>query len=174
MEKTLKSRTISFGLCFLALLFMAAFTPLFGQTAVKLEVLLNEKAVTWSQAADFVLEASDSFKPSPDQQAGISAADDSQKAAYNFAADKKWLPKKAVPDGAVKLNGISVLLMQSFDLKGGLFFRISKSPHHAFRELVYRGVISGEADPDTVVSGQQLLLMVSKILAITEGKEAQK
>ncbi len=58
--------------------------------------------------------------------------------------------------------------MRSFDLKGGIFFSLTKSPHHAYRELVYRGIIRGKADPDMPVSGRDLLLMINRILAVKE------
>jgi len=60
------------------------------------------------------------------------------------------------------------LLMQSFDLKGGIFYRIAKGPHHAYRELVYKNVIRGYTDPKMPVSGQQLLSLISRILAMEE------
>lgn len=133
-------------------------TSLFAQTAARLEALLNEPALNWSAAAAFVLEAAD--------VSGAAGAAD----AFGVAAERKWLPKKAVPDGAARLDGIALLLMGSFDLKGGMFYRLAKSPHHAYRELVYRGFIRGEADPAMPVSGQQLLLIVSRILSEKEGQ----
>jgi len=139
------------------LLFLVLFSvPLFSQTAGRLETMLNEKELNWSQAAAFVLEAADvevreASPPDP---------------AFSFAAEQKWLPKNAVPGEAVRLNGVALLLMRSFGLNGGLFYELSKSPHHAYRELVYKNVIRGNADPDMPVSGQDLLFMVSRILSM--------
>jgi len=139
----------------LAFLFFIAFAPLYSQTAARLETLLEKPAITWSDAAAFVLEASDTAVSNP--------AD-----AFRYAMEHQWLPKNAAIDDTVRLNGISLLLMRSFNMKGGIFFNLFKSPHHAYRELVYRGVIRSETDPDMAVSGQQMLLMVSRLLAIKE------
>ena len=81
-------------------------------------------------------------------------------------AKQTWLPKNASLGDSARLNGVALLLMQSFDLEGGIFYRISKSAHHAYRELTYKKVIRGSADPDMPVSGPQLLLMTNRILAM--------
>jgi len=140
----------------IALLFlMSLFTaPLSSQTAERLEALLETPELSWSEAAAFILEASDmgSYGMAP----------------FHYAMEQKWLPKNASPDDAARLNGIALLLMQSFELKGGIFYRISKSPHHAYRELVYKKIIRSNTDPDMPVSGPQLLLIVSRILSAKE------
>jgi len=140
-----------------ALFFLGLFlsAPLFAQTAEKLEALMNEKALNWSQAAAFVLEASMEPASNPGD-------------AFSFAAGQKWLPKNAAPEDPARLNGVALLLMQSFDLKGGIFYGAFKGPHHAYRELVYKKVIRGNTDPDMPVSGQQLLLMLGRILSLQE------
>ena len=135
----------------------------FAQTAAKLEALLNEKALTWSAAAAFVLEASGAAD-SPDP------AD-----AFRFAAEREWLPKNAAPEDAARLDGVALLLMRSFELKGGIFYSLLKNPHHAYRALVYKNVIRGNVDPDMPVSGSELLLMINRIFSIKEkeGKAAK-
>jgi len=139
---------------------------LFAQTAEKLEVLLNAPELSWSQAAAFVLEAAN---VEIDGKASLQAAPENvSDQAFRFAADKKWLPKAVLPEEAAKLNGIALLLMQSFDMKGGIFYRLAKGPHHAYRELVYKNVIRGYTDPQMPVSGQQLLSLIGRILSMEE------
>jgi hypothetical protein len=139
----------------------------FAQTAAGLEALLNEPALTWSATAAFVLEAADSLNPT----GALDTAAISNEDAFLFAAEREWLPKNAAPDDAARLNGVALLLMRSFDLKGGIFYSLFKGPHHAYRELVYKGLIRGDADPEMTVSGRQLLLIVSRILSVKEENE---
>ena len=134
--------------------------PLTAQTALKLETLLQKPVLSWSDAAVFVLEASEA------------AVYNNPADAFTFAMEKKWLPKNAMGNETAQLNGIALLLMQSFGLKGGIFYGIGKSPHHAYRELVYKRIIRGDSDPRKSVSGEELLAMVSRILSNKE-KEAE-
>jgi hypothetical protein len=61
--------------------------------------------------------------------------------------------------------------MGAFGIKGGVMYSVTKSPHYAYRELVYQGIIQGRADPGLAVSGDLLLFMVSKVLDRIEGEE---
>jgi hypothetical protein len=133
---------------------------LFAQTAARLEALIDEPAVNWEQAAAFVLEAAD---------AGYGGTDD----AFSFAASQNWLPKNIEQNDAVSYKGAAFLFMQSFKIKGGIFYRLTKSPHHAYREMVYMDVIRGGIDPDAVVSGKELLFMLNRLLSIIEEEAAK-
>lgn len=146
-------------------LFLLLSSPLCAQTAAKLEALLLEPEINWSTAAAFVLEASDSAESSASVEAGVFSSENS---SFILCSENNWLPKNTAPDDTVRFKGIALLLMRSFDLKGGIFFSLTKSPHHAYRELVYRGIIRGKADPDMPVSGRDLLLMINRILAVKE------
>jgi len=155
-------RTLFFLAGFFVLqIFAAPPVQLFAQTAARLEALLNKAEITWADAAGFVLEASENLS-----NAG---GDD----AFRFAAQRNWLPKNAASGDTARFDGTALLLMQSFGFKGGIFFGIGKSPHHAYREMVYKGVIKGDPDPRAAVSGRELLLMINRILAMKE-KETQK
>jgi len=134
--------------------------PLFAQapersmsTAQEIETLLSAKTVTYAQAARFVLEASNAL------------ATDNHEEAFNYAVQQDWLPKKLSSDDSARLNNISLLLMRSFKLKGGIMYAITNSPHYAYRELVYLNVIQNRSDPSVLVSGEQLLYYINRILA---------
>jgi len=138
-------------LCFCVLGVLSA------QTGAEIEALLKTSSVTYAQAAGFVLKASE-------------AAVSGQKAAFDYAVERGWLPKNASPDSAARLDGISLLFMQSFHFKGGLFYTLFKNPHYAYRELAARGAFKGKSDPFMAVSGEQLLFITSRILSIVEGE----
>jgi len=141
-----------FTLCFLA---GAVFT--FAQSpAAEVETLLNAATVTYAQAARFVLEAAD-----------VAEIRDPGE-AFNYAAERKWLPKEVSVNDTVRFDGISLLLMRSFDIKGGIMYTLSKSKHHAYRELVYRDVIQSKSDPAMTVSGGELLFLIGRLLSEQE------
>ena len=121
-------------------------------TANEMETLLQTSAITYAQASRFVLEA-----------ANIMAATDPNE-AFRYAAELKWLPKDTGPGDLARLDGISLLLMRCFGIKGGLFYSITKSPHFAYRELVYKNIIQGRTDPAMDVSGELLLFIITRLL----------
>jgi hypothetical protein len=130
---------------------------LFAQTAAdEIEALLGTRAVTYAQAARFVLEAAD-----------VTVIADPAE-AFQYAAERNWLPKQASADQAARLDGISLLVMHSFGIKGGIWFSLVKSPHFAYRELAYQDIIQGRLDPAMAVSGDNLLYIVNRVLSQRE------
>jgi len=122
-------------------------------TAAEIETLLSAKTITYAQASRFVLEAANALTT------------DNPEEAFNYAVQQNWLPNKIAANDTAKLSNISLLLMQSFKTRGGIMYTFAKSPHYAYRELVYLNVIQNRADPSMFVSGEQLLYYVNRILA---------
>ena len=141
------------GLFFFAcfLLFVAV-VPLFSQNAEEIEVLLSRDAVTYEEAAWFVLRIA--------EVPGISGSAE----AFDYAWERYWLPSGAEPGAAARLDGVALLVMQSFGYKGGAMYTMTKSSRYAYRELVYCGVIQGRVEPAMNVSGELLLYMAGRVL----------
>ena len=152
-------------LFFICLLMCFFSVFLSAQTAEKLEELLKNPAVSYEQAAWFVLEAADIWDLSNNAAAAGSYE------AFVVAMEQEWLPKKAGFDDTARLDGVSLLIMGSFGLKGGIFYSWTKNPHYAYRELVYQDVIQGRADPTMKVSGDTLVFLVSRVLSAIENSE---
>ena len=145
----MKRILLFFGVCALIT------APIFAQTAAELESLLATDALSYEQAASFVLRAAD-----------VTASG----SAFNYASDQKWLPARAAPGDKAALDGISLLVMGAFGIKGGIMYSATKSPRYAYRELVYQGIIQGRADPGLVVSGERLLFIIGRALDRFEGE----
>jgi len=144
-----------FLLCFL----IAVPCLLFGQTAERILRFLEQDQVSYRDAALLVLEAAGHL-----ESAKQTSADD----AFSFAMERGWLPKNAAPDGAARLNGIALLLMRSFGLKGGVMYSLAKNPHYSYRELVYKNIIQGKTDPKMLVPGDKFLILINRLLALEE------
>jgi outer membrane protein OmpA-like peptidoglycan-associated protein len=127
---------------------------LHAQTADVIQTLLQTPAVTYAQAADFVLEAAD--------VTGFDKTDEND--SLRFAVAKKWLPKKAAAQDAISLERLSLLIMKAFGLKGGPMYTIFKSAHYSYREMVYKDFIQGRSDPTMKVSGEKMLFIVNRLL----------
>jgi len=145
-----------FLLCFLLAAPCFVFGPqLFAQTADRIEKLLSQEQVSYSDSALLVLEASGRIDPQH-----LESADE----AFSFATERGWLPKGAKANGNTRLNGLSLLVMQAFEIDGGFFYALFKNPHYAYRAMIYRGIIQGRSDPQMSVSGSLLLYTVNKAM----------
>jgi hypothetical protein len=131
-------------------LFFAALSALPAQTVVHdMDALLDSEAVTWAEAARFVLPS-----------AGVEAAGAAQ--AFAAAAERGWLPRNAEPSGIPNFAGVSFLLMQAFDLSGGVLYSLFPGPRYSYRELVYKGILQGARDPSWKVSGVRLISLIGR------------
>ena len=128
---------------------------LHAQTAQAIEDLLDSPAVNMQEAAWLVLEAANI--------SGIAGPAE----AFQYAADQRWLTNVAAND-SIRLDRLSFLIMQAFNIRGGIFYGIIGGPHYAYRELVNRGIIMGRIDPAMAVSGEDLLFIVNRVLAFQE------
>jgi hypothetical protein len=150
-----------FLLCFLMAAPCFVFGPrsfapqLLAQTADRIERLLSQDQVSYRDSALLVLEASGHL-----DLLGKASADD----AFSFAVERGWLPKDAEANGNTKLNGLSLLIMQAFEIDGGFFYSFFKNPHYAYRAMVYRDIIQGRSDPQMPVTGSLLLYTVNKAI----------
>jgi hypothetical protein len=116
--------------------------------AAELDAVLETAVLSRLQAARFI-EAS---APSPG------------------AAEEGWLPKEAVLADPVSLGELSFLLMRAFNIKGGFMYALLPGPRYAFRTLVSRSLIQGEADPAMTVSGERFLHILGNVLSLAGGE----
>jgi outer membrane protein OmpA-like peptidoglycan-associated protein len=111
-----------------------------------MDILLETEAVSFGQAARFVLITTDWIDPA-------SAAG----AAYALAREKGWLPEKSLEQSPIRTGELSFLIMNAFDMKGSFLYSLFPGPRYAFRELDYLGLLPGRRDPALPVSGEGLL-----------------
>ncbi|MCL2069797.1 MAG: hypothetical protein FWH19_02285 [Treponema sp.] len=142
------------SLCLCVFLLLPVF--IFPQTAQRIEGLLASNAINYGQLAQFVLEAA--------EIPGVG----SPELAFQYAQQRNWLPSNATVGQPARLRGLSLLVMQAFEIQGGIFYSLFGSPHYAYRELVYRNIIVGRSDPGMLVSGDTLLYVVGRVLSLQE------
>ena len=126
-----------------------------AQTAADMDALLETQAVNAAQAARFVLEAADLLP------AGLSGAE-AESAAYDLAKSKGWTSLASGDE--VTLKDAAFLIMSAFDIEGGFMYALFPGPRYAYREMVYRKLIQGRADPAMPVSGSRLLQIIGRTL----------
>jgi len=151
-----KRKAILAALCFFGVLCAVPASLAAQGAAVEIEALLASRALSYAQASRFVLEAADA------------AAFDDPIEAFHFARERNWLPRNAEPNALARLDSISLLLMQSFGLSGGILFTLTGSAHFAYREMEHMGFIHGRVSPRQTVSGDTLLYLTGRVLAHLE------
>ena len=122
-----------------------------AQYAANRDALLENPAVSWGEAAQFILAAADRGQ-------GLS-----EEAAFAAAGEFAKLPHNTAAASPVTLGGVSLIIMKAFNLSSGLF-RFFHNGHYAHRELVYLGIIQGRSDPGIPVSGERLLRILGRVL----------
>jgi hypothetical protein len=137
-------------------LFLTAF-PLAAQTAGEMDAVLESRALTYAQAARFILPA-----------AGTAAEDVSAEAAFAAALGKGWLPQTAAAGDPARLDALALLLMKAFNLEGGLLYRVFPGPRYAYRELVYKRIIQGRFDSSMFLSGEDFFRVLGRTMDIAE------
>jgi hypothetical protein len=126
-------------------------------TADDIDTLLQTRAITYEQAVWLILRVAEI------PNIGSSAE------AYLYAISKDLLPSDGIkPQDAARLDNLSFLIMRTYNLKGGIMYRLRKTPRYAYRELLYMNIISGRVDPAMKVSGEQLLYYIHNILTRQE------
>ena len=137
----------------LILLILFPAFSLSAQTAEELDTLLETQELSAAGAARFVLGAADLLPPE------LSGAD-AQTAAYEMAKAQGWITLPA-GDG-LTLKDAAWLVMNAFNIEGGMMYSLFPGPRYAYREMIYRKLIQGRADPDMCVSGQRLLQIIDR------------
>lgn len=137
----------------LVLLAVAAALPLGAQSNQVLDTLLEREALQYGEAAYLVLVAVDRLpeEASPNEAAAALPG--------QFGA----IPVRAAGE-PIPLGEYAYLLMQAFEIKGGLMYRLAPGPRYAARELAHLKVIRGKAHPDRRVPGAEAVQILRRLL----------
>ena len=141
---------------FLAVLFILLCFPLYSQSDLVIDHLLEEKNASFGNTVYIVLTA-----------VGEITLDTSPQDAVIFLAEKNWKLKQRNIDDPVKVGEFSLIVLKAFSIKGGLFFRMFTFPRYAARELVYLDLIPYDRNPYGYISGEEVLYIVGKMLDMT-------
>ena len=142
----------------LILFFLLMLAPVYGQSPSEIESLLNEKELSYEQAAYFTLAAA------------LDEAPKGAKDAYAYADGEGWLPEKAENTKPINYKYAAFLLMKAFNLKGGMMYSFTHNARYAYRELKYLGFISSQAYSNQKISGEMFLQLLEDIIDSAGGE----
>jgi len=136
----------------------AAVLPAASQSNQLLDQVLENPRLSFGQAAYLVLTAAQKL---PDSATTAQAAE--------ALSAQGWKVRTRGADDPVTLGEYSYLLMQAFELPGGLFYRMFPGPRYAARELAFRRWISGKAFPNRAISGEEGVRLLGDVMDFIKG-----
>ncbi len=88
--------------------------------------------------------------------------------AVGTLAKRNWGMRLKAPTEPIRFGEYAFLLMKSFDIPGGLMYRLFPGPRYAARELVYLDLVAESSDPSRILSGEDVVRILSSVLDWSE------
>lgn len=123
---------------------------LLAQSNEQIDRLLSQERAETGSAAYLVLTA-----------AGIIAEDATPAQAVTVAQERGVLSAEAQAGDALEFGEFAYLLTDSFDIRGGVMYRLIPGPRYAAREVVYQGWSRTRRAPGEVLSGDAVARIMS-------------
>ena len=89
-----------------------------------------------------------------------------QEAAEKMAAD--YPDTKMDWDSAVTLDQFSYMIMNAYEMKGGLMYRFFPGPRYAVRELRHKKILQGLSYSTMYISGDRAFRIIGRVLEMEE------
>jgi hypothetical protein len=125
--------------------------PVFAQDAGTLTDILGKKTATLMDFSYLVVS-----------ELGMSC---SPFEAYTYCDRFGTFPITALAKEPVTMKDISFFLMSNYDQKGGVMWKAARSPRYAWKEMKASGFWKKGSDPDSTLSGRDLVRYVSKFFS---------
>ncbi len=127
---------------------------LYAQSSQVITEILNTKNVTFGQVC---------YLSAVNQ--GLVKEKASFEECINALYEDDQLPVIVNPMTPVVLVDLAFLYAKIWDIKGGIFYRLTKgSPRYAFKQLKKDGVIGKNADPSDFISGVEALNLLTSCM----------
>lgn len=155
MVRKVKQHFVLFLL--LLILLLLTVPGAFSQQSTTVDFLLRQDEVLWGDAGLLILNT-----------AGLVGADTDLNGVLTAMREMGFSPKRT--DTPISLGEYCHLIMQCFDMQGGLLYRLFPSPRYASRELGWRGIILYDPGAYRTLSGQEALIILGRTLAELENE----
>ena len=134
----------------------------FGQSAEKLDKILETEKATFGQATYLIQTALN---------------DDSDELDFDTAfnrfksGNENLIRDSVTAEDVIPIKTYAFLLMKSFNVKGGLMYRIYPCPRYAYRDLRYMAIIQDKNDPNAPMTGAEMLQIFGRIDTVEGGEQ---
>jgi hypothetical protein len=146
----MRKRSLSMFAVLLSLFFIQ---NAFSQSNDILDRLLDEDQATLGNAAYLVFLA-----------AGVASEDWSVDRSIEELRSRDIGFEGAEVNTPVDFGSLSFLIMETFDIKGGIMYSLFPGRRYAARELAYLGFIPGFASPSRILTGAEVTHVIGRTL----------
>lgn len=129
-----------------------------AQSNTVIDELLEKEEADWGNTVYLVLTAAELT----DEDADISELPATLE-------KQQWNLELKQGEQLITLGEYSCMLMEAFDIPGGLMYKLLPGPRYASRELSYLNCIDNDKSPNRTLSGEEVLRIMGRLL---EWKEA--
>ncbi|MBP5358751.1 MAG: hypothetical protein J6Y69_06165 [Treponema sp.] len=130
-----------------------------AQSAERVTEILQEKQVTYGEIAYLAASELNLIQAN-------ASYDDAIKAAVNEGI-LKGNPASTDP---INYKDLAYACCKTWNISGSLFYKMTKSPRYAFKQLQAIGIIPANADPSQKVSGRNALNIISACIESFESE----
>ncbi len=147
-------------IAFILLAALLAVGALCAQSNERMDELLAQPVARLDSAAYMILSAAGAIpeEASPDE-------------AFAALQEKAWLKGERAPEDGLSVGELCFVLMKALNLKGGLFYSIFPGPRYAYRDMVYREVVSSQTPSGKRASGEDVVRALRNALELKGGAE---
>ena len=142
------------------LLALCASFPLFSQSNRIVDALLAEEHATLGNTAYLVLFA-----------AGKIAEDASPSDSVETLSSFDWGFEKAREDDVVDFGSLALMIMECFEMRGGIMYSIFSNRRYAAREFVFLDFSRSFVSRYHIVSGDDVVNILGRSLEYLETKQ---
>ena len=132
-------------------------TGLFSQSAEKIAQMLEAPTVNFADISYVAATYLNLVENSTSGEDSINALD-----RYTE------FPKISQNNDALTYEDFAYFCMRTWNIKGGLFYTLTKSPRYAFTELQAKNIIHPSIQPDDFVPGYAVLTYITDVIAYSE------
>lgn len=130
-----------------------------AQSAEKVTELIDAKKAQWSKACYI--------------SAVYAGMDDSltEEDAANYLLERKIIKKIPSMEKEIRFDELTLLVANTFNVKGSLWFSMLKNKRYAFKLFKARRLIPVTSDPQSKVSGSDVLNLFTKCIELDEAEK---
>jgi hypothetical protein len=140
-------------LSLLLLLFAGSCLLVSAQSNELVDKILDQEELTAETAAYLALAGAGHLDPD-------ATLDD----AFTYARERRWILETYSGNDPVRLGDFAELIVRSFEIPGGLMYRLAPGPRYAARELAFREIVVGSVTPYRDLSGEEALRILGEAL----------